>query len=115
MDLRCVGHVWMNLAAEDTTIGFIGYWLLPVARGRGLATRAVRLISDWAVHDIGMSRLRLVTEPDNQRSQRVAERNGYQRIAILAGHGEVDGRAVDHVLYELDGRAFASGDRPPGA
>ncbi len=99
-DLACVGHVWMNRSTSDTTTGSIGYWLLPRARGRGLATRAVRLISDWAIEDLGIRCLRLYTEPDNEPSQRVAERSGFRRIRTIAGHGEIDGRSVDHVLYE---------------
>ncbi len=31
----CVGHVWVNLV--DARRGFVGYWLLAEARGRGLA------------------------------------------------------------------------------
>lgn len=99
-DLACVGHVWMNRSTSDLTTGSIGYWLLPGARGRGLATRAVRLISDWAIEGLGIWRLRLYTEPDNEPSQRVAERSGFERIGTIAGHGEIDGRSVDQVLYE---------------
>jgi RimJ/RimL family protein N-acetyltransferase len=101
LDGSCVGHVWVNVSTDDQKTGSVGYWLLPEARGRGLATRAVRLISDWALHDLGMTRLRLFTEPANEQSQRVAQRSGFRRIGVLAGHGEVDGRTIDHVLYEL--------------
>jgi [ribosomal protein S5]-alanine N-acetyltransferase len=97
----CVGHVWVNVHASDATMGSVGYWLLPPARGHGLATRAVRLITEWAVADLGITHLRLLTEPANGRSQRVAERSGFRRIGILAGHGEIDGRSIDHVLFEL--------------
>jgi RimJ/RimL family protein N-acetyltransferase len=100
-DDRCVGHVWMNLAPDDVTTGSVGYWLLPNARGRGLATRAVRLIADWSVRELGMMRLRLYTEPANEPSRRVAERSGFRRMGRLHAHGEVDGRSIDHVLFEL--------------
>ncbi len=100
-DDRCVGHVWINLARDDATIGSVGYWLLPNARGRGLATRAVRLIADWSVRDLGIGRLRLYTEPANELSQRVAERAGFRRVGVVAGHHRVDGRLVDDVLFEL--------------
>ena len=96
----CVGHVWVNVSADDTSIGYVGYWLLPEARGRGLATRAVRLVSTWATRDIGLTRLRLLTEPTNIRSQQVAERAGYRRIRLLRDHDRIDGRSIDHVLFE---------------
>jgi [ribosomal protein S5]-alanine N-acetyltransferase len=100
-DGTCVGHVWVNVRTEDATTGSVGYWLLPTARGRGVATRSVRLISQRAVRDLGITRLRLFTEPANERSQRVAERSGFRRICHLPDHGEIDGRSLDHILYEL--------------
>lgn len=100
-DGACIGLVWVNASGADATVGSVGYWLLPGARGRGLATRAVRLLSAWAISDLGFTRLRLLAEPDNDRSQRVAERAGFRRVGVLAGNGEVDGRPIDHVLYEM--------------
>jgi [ribosomal protein S5]-alanine N-acetyltransferase len=97
----CVGHVWVNVRDTDARAGYIGYWLLPSARGRGFATKAVRLVSGWAVRDLGLTVLRLLTEPANEQSRRVAERSGFRRIGVLAGHGEIDGRSIDHVLWEL--------------
>jgi RimJ/RimL family protein N-acetyltransferase len=101
MDDVCVGHAWVNVSTSDAAIGYVGYWLLPIARGRGLATRAVLLLSSWALSDLGLARLRLLTEPANKLSQQVAERSGFGRVGILAGNGEIDGRVIDHVLFSL--------------
>ena len=84
LDGTCVGQVWLNLLEADRSAGFVGYWLLPIARGRGLATSAVRLLSSWAVRELGVTKLRLTTAPDNERSQRVAERSGYRRVSLPA-------------------------------
>ena len=100
-DGTCVGQVWVNVREEDQTTGSVGYWLLPTARGRGLATRAVRLISRWAVREMGLSNLRLTTEPDNERSRRVAERSGFRQTAVLHHEASIDGRLIDQVVYEL--------------
>src|SRR5262245_29102196 len=32
----CVGMVWMNIREAEPGIGYVGYWLLPEARGHGL-------------------------------------------------------------------------------
>jgi ribosomal-protein-alanine N-acetyltransferase len=74
---------------------------LPEARGKGLATRAVRLISSWALHDLGLTRVGLLTEPSNLVSQRVAERAGFQREGILRAYAEIDGRRIDYVSFSL--------------
>jgi RimJ/RimL family protein N-acetyltransferase len=102
LDGGCVGKVWLNIRETEPSTGFVGYWLLPVARGRGLATSAVRLISTWAIRELGLSSVRLTTAPDNERSQRVAERSGFRRIGLTAG-GSPDGPGPGQVLYAFDG------------
>jgi len=100
-DGTCVGLVWINVREVDETTGSVGYWLLPRARGRGLATRAVRLISAWAARDLGLTNLRLTTEPENDRSRRVAERGGFRQTGFLHHQATIDGRLIDQVVYEL--------------
>jgi RimJ/RimL family protein N-acetyltransferase len=80
-DGTCVGKVWLTVLETDASTGYVGYWLLPVGRGRGLATSAVRLISTWAMRELGVTNLRLRTAPENLRSQRVAERSGFRRVS----------------------------------
>jgi RimJ/RimL family protein N-acetyltransferase len=86
-DGSCVGHVWANRAKEEPGAAAIGYWLLPAARGRGVATRAVRLLCEWLVAERGLRTLRLFTDPANVASQRVAERSGFTRIGVEPGRG----------------------------
>ena len=100
-DGTCVGLVWINLRETDRATGWVGYWLLPTARGRGLATRAVRLISAWAVCQMGLTKIRLTTEPENDPSRRVAERSGFRQTDFLHHQATIDGRWIDQVVYEL--------------
>jgi [ribosomal protein S5]-alanine N-acetyltransferase len=100
LDGTCVGKVWVNVRETDASTGFVGYWLLPAARGRGLATSAVRLLSTWAVRELGLANVRLTTDPDNERSQRVAERSGFRRVGLTT-EASPDGPAAGQVLFEL--------------
>ena len=100
-DGTCVGLVWVNVRDADRATGSVGYWLLPGARGRGLATRAVRLVSGWATREMGLTSLRLTTEPENERSRIVAERSGFRQIGLLHHQASIDGRLIDQVVYEL--------------
>jgi RimJ/RimL family protein N-acetyltransferase len=74
---------------------------LPEARGRGFATRAVRLICDWGFRDIGLRELRLLTEPENLASQRVAERAGFRLQGQPPSKAERDGSRRERVVYSL--------------
>lgn len=97
---RVVGSIGMGVNAYRT--GRIGYWCSREARGRGLVTRALRLLSRHAFDELGLLRLELMTDPDNVASQRVAEKVGYRREGVLRSHlDHPDGRRRDSVLFSL--------------
>jgi RimJ/RimL family protein N-acetyltransferase len=79
----------------------VGYWLAPEARGRGLATRSVRLLARWAFAELGLARLELTCGPDNEASRRVAERCGFSREGLLRSHVPFKGTRRDSILYSL--------------
>jgi RimJ/RimL family protein N-acetyltransferase len=69
---------------HDERVIDVGYWVKREARGRGLAARALKLISRWAFQELGAARVQLVTEPENRPSQRVAEKAGFRARACFA-------------------------------
>jgi RimJ/RimL family protein N-acetyltransferase len=79
----------------------VGYWLAPAARGRGVASRAVRLLTGWAFDVLQLQRLELTCGPDNIGSQRVAERTGFTREGLLRSHMAFKGRRRDTLLFSL--------------
>ncbi len=80
----------------------LGYSLAADARGRGVATRAVQLVSRWATETLGLKRLELPIPIDNQASRRVAERAGYSCEGILRCFFELrPGRRLDVFMYAL--------------
>ncbi len=93
----------------------VGYWLAPGARGRGLATRAVRLVADWAFEDSRLERLELMTLVGNDASGRVALRAGFRREGILRRYLPFRGATVDAVMYAMvrDEVGDADGDGIP--
>jgi RimJ/RimL family protein N-acetyltransferase len=82
-------------------IAEIGYHMSPEARGRGLATAALRLLSDWSFATLPVARLQLTTHVDNPASQRVAEKAGYTREAVLRSWADQRGERVDLIMYSL--------------
>lgn len=79
----------------------VGFWLTPEARGRGVATHAVRLLARWAFDDFGIVRVVLMCAPDNSASQRVAERCGFSREGVLRSHMPFKGGRRDTVVFSL--------------
>lgn len=60
-----------------------GCWVEPDAAGRGLVTRAVRVIVDWAVRERGVERVEWLVSAENTPSIRVAQRLGMRRDGVL--------------------------------
>jgi RimJ/RimL family protein N-acetyltransferase len=58
----------------DAATAELGYVVAPSARGRGVATAALGLLTDWALSELGMERLELRISVDNVASKTVAER-----------------------------------------
>jgi predicted acetyltransferase len=63
-------------------LGHVGYAVVPWKRGRGHATEALRLTLDEA-RRVGLGRLQITTDPANQASRRVIERNGGRLVEEL--------------------------------
>jgi ribosomal-protein-alanine N-acetyltransferase len=72
-----------------TTLGLgtgeVGYWVLPVARGAGVAPRAVQAATAWALGDLGLHRIELVHSVANHASCRVAAKAGYELEGTMRG------------------------------
>jgi RimJ/RimL family protein N-acetyltransferase len=79
----------------------IGYWVARGARGRGIASDALRLVSRWVIESFEIERVELVTAPDNVPSQRVAEKAGFTRAGLLRRYVEIKGKRRDCVMFSL--------------
>lgn len=111
--------IWAVARPDGAAVGLIGwgdidlqgggaeivYWLLPAARGAGVAVEATRRVSRWALDDLGLHRLRLCHSTANPASCRVADKAGYtlegtQRSALLHADGWHDQHL--HALVQGD-------------
>ncbi|MEV7778349.1 GNAT family N-acetyltransferase [Kitasatospora sp. NPDC088351] len=87
-----LGNVALRWIDRADGLAMIGYWLLPGARGRGVATRATRAVTSWGITTAGTRRTEIAHAVGNEESCRVAERCGYPAEGILrASHRFGDG------------------------
>ena len=68
---------------RDTSTAELGYVVAESARGRGVATAALRLLTRHAIEQLGAHRIELLISVANEPSKRVAERAGYLREGVL--------------------------------
>lgn len=85
-DRRLLGSISIMRFDWQHARGEVGYWLAADARGRGHATRAVRLICEWGRYALGLERIDLLAATGNRTSQQVAERAGFRREAVLRSY-----------------------------
>ena len=78
-DDRLLASIALMGIDRERGTGEIGYWVAREARGRGVATRAVRLVCDWAASELGLTTLELVIHEDNAPSHAVARAAGFTR------------------------------------
>jgi ribosomal-protein-serine acetyltransferase len=78
----------------------VGVWLAPDMQGRGLITRAVRRMIDWAVVR-GITRVEWRTNPANDRSRAVARRLGMTREGVLRSSFVLNGVRHDTEVWSV--------------
>lgn len=88
--------------------GSLGYWIDEAHAGRGITTRAVALLTDYAFR-IGLHRIEIAARPENESSLRVARKLGFRDEGIRRAYLYVDGDWRDHRVH-----AFLATDRRVG-
>jgi RimJ/RimL family protein N-acetyltransferase len=84
---------------KEAQEGEAGYIVAPRARGKGVATKALRTLTDWALFDFGLQRVELRMDAANHASIEVAERSGYVYEGTLRSVYFKEGRRSDTVVY----------------
>ncbi|WP_431774782.1 GNAT family N-acetyltransferase [Streptomyces cucumeris] len=82
-DAEIRGHVSVGLIDHGDRSGRVGYWVLPEARDRGIASRALRAVTGWAFRELGLHRLELRHDIGNEASCRVGLRCGYAAEGVM--------------------------------
>ena len=96
-----LGTVRFGLIDVTLGCGSVGYWLLPEARGLGIATAALRRTSPVVFGQLGWHRIELYHAVENERSCGVARRSGYRAEGVMreAMRYPSDGRWSDEHLH----------------
>jgi len=99
-DDRCLGAVSLDGFGGYSRRAEIGYWSHPAARGRGVTTEAVRLVTAHAESRLRVESLLIRVAAGNAASRQVATAAGYRRVGVLPGAEPLgDGSRDDLVLY----------------
>jgi ribosomal-protein-serine acetyltransferase len=100
-----IGSGGINSLHDAHPLANLGYWVRTSQTRKGYATRATRLLAEFALRDLGLQRVEIVAAAGNLPSQRVAEKAGATREGILRNRLVIHGIPHDAVMY-----SFVPGD-----
>jgi ribosomal-protein-alanine N-acetyltransferase len=79
----------------------VGFWLTKAVRGRGLAGRAVTLLTTFAFESLGFERMELTTTPDNAATRALAKKLGFREEGTMRARNIERGRRVDVMMFAV--------------
>lgn len=79
----------------------IGYWAHPSARGQGVLTRALPLVTAYAFETLGVNRVKVMAAVGNAASRHVIEASGFQQTGVERLGTQVKDGYADLALYDL--------------
>ena len=99
---RIAGRITLNGIVRGPFLSCsMGYWVSESAHGRGLATAALREMVGIAFTRLGLHRVQAETLLHNTGSQRVLERNGFERIGMAPAYLRIAGQWQDMILFQV--------------
>ncbi|MGA4837916.1 GNAT family N-acetyltransferase [Streptomyces sp. G45] len=101
VDGGLVGAILLRTMDVEQGVAEAGCWLEPSAAGKGLVTRAVRVVLDWAVEERGIHRVEWWVNSDNAPSIAVAKRLGMSRDGVLRQSYLYRGKRHDQEVWSV--------------
>ena len=105
---RFLGGVGLNFINRVHQFGNLGYWVRTSAAGKGVASKASRLVARFGFDQLGLHRIEILAAVSNIGSQRVAEKIGAVREGVLRKRLLIGGEPHDAVMFSLVQEDFGS-------
>jgi RimJ/RimL family protein N-acetyltransferase len=98
---RFLGGVGLNFINRVHQIANLGYWVRTSASGKGVASKATRLVARFGFAELGLQRIEIIASVSNIASQRVAEKAGAVRECVARERLLIRGARHDAVVFSL--------------
>jgi len=95
------GGISINQININHKVANIGYWVRQSRQRQGIATRAVRSISDYGFKQLKLTRLEIVAAEKNRPSRAVAENVGAVLECIAPDRIAIKSRAISAAVYSI--------------
>lgn len=79
----------------------LGYWIGQEFQGHGIVTRSCKALINYLFNNLKLKRIEIYCATNNFKSQRIAEKLGFEKEGILRSAENLYGKYIDLVLYSL--------------
>jgi RimJ/RimL family protein N-acetyltransferase len=100
-DGQIAGVSGINAINRENRLANLGYWVRSSQTRRGIATRATRLLADWAFQNTELNRLEILVAIRNHPSLRVAAKTGAVWEGVLQCRLRLGNEMHDAVLFSI--------------
>lgn len=80
---KLVGGCGIHINQFRTFIGEIGYFIDEESWGKGIATKAIKLLEKIGFQELGLKRIEILMDPKNVGSERIAIKCGYSKEGTM--------------------------------
>ena len=99
---RIVGGISLgNIRQGITKSGALGYWMGAAYARQGYMTEAVRLVYDFAFHQLGLHRVEAACLPTNEASKKLLLSLDFSWEGQARQYLKINGVWRDHLLFAL--------------
>ena len=100
-DSSILGRINLVDIDEANKIGYLGYRVGEVHTGKGIANKALKLLVE-RVSNEEIKQIKAHTTTNNIASQKVLEKNGFDRVSTSSEEFDMNGQMVSFVYYSLN-------------
>ena len=107
LDNNIVGNISLQNINKTMLTVEIGYAIAASSRSKGLATAAVKLLTQKVFALTPLRKLIAMVHEDNVASQKLLEKIGYRQEGLLREHFLVNGEPANEIIYGILRRDFS--------
>lgn len=93
-----IGYHKIDRSNKSTTIG---YWLGEKYVGKGIMTKACRVLVDYALVDLNLNRVEIRCAEKNHKSRAIPERLGFTKEGVIREAEWLYDHYVNHIVYGM--------------
>lgn len=107
-DKQLAGSIGYLYIDQDNRKTEIGYWLGQEFEGRGIITRSIQVLIQYAFTHLNLNKIEIGAASNNTKSRSIPERLGFQHEGVIRDYELLNGRYLDRVIYGLKASEWRS-------